>query len=251
MKRTFLLLSSLLITSAYLPALSAEEKIHQHHTMPKEMDHSGHQMTDKKEDHSQHSMTDHSDHKMDHSGHAMNSDSDDPHAQHKAMMKQQSLVVRSNHEYKIPDLRMKDKQGESVNIRELLNQDQPVMVNFIFTTCPTICPVLSSTFSVVNRELGSESQLTMISISIDPEQDTPATLRDYASKFSAKENWKFITGQIESSISLQKAFNIYRGSKMNHIPATFFRASSDQPWTRLDGFPSSDDLIAEYHKMVH
>lgn len=191
---------------------------------------------------------------MDHSNHqshAMAASSDDPHAKHKAMMADpaKDKVNRSHHDYKAPPLTMLNQKSEYVDIQQLLNNKKPMMVNFIFTTCPTICPVLSSTFSVVNRKLAEEKDLTMISISIDPEEDTPTALQRYAKKFEASDNWIFITGAIEDSIELQKAFDIYRGSKMNHEPVTYLRANADKPWTRLDGFPGSEQLISEYHHM--
>lgn len=196
------------------------------------------------------------DNKMDHSahkGHSMGAESEDPHAQHKAMMANtdsaKDTVKRSSHDYKAPPLEMLNQNNETVAIQQLLRSDKPIMVNFIFTTCPTICPVLSSTFSVVNRELAEAKGLTMISISIDPEADTPEALQRYAKKFEARENWTFVTGTIEDSIQLQRAFDIYRGSKMNHEPVTYLRASKDKSWIRLDGFPSSEQLISEYHHM--
>ncbi|MBN0987531.1 SCO family protein [Amphritea pacifica] len=194
--------------------------------------------------------------KMDHSAHedhAMATEGEDPHAHHKAMMSNMAgkdQVQRSSHDYKAPHLTMLNQNGEPVAIDKLLNSDKPVLVNFIFTTCPTICPVLSSTFSIVNRELAGVENLSMISISIDPEEDTPEALQRYAKKFEARDNWSFITGSVEDSIQLQKAFDIYRGSKMNHEPVTYLRASADKPWTRLDGFPSSEQLVSEYHHMT-
>lgn len=214
-----------------------------------EMDHSNHK------GHSTNTHTETSaDSEMEHSSHqkhAMPIESDDPHAQHKAMMatSDNDEVKRSNQRYTVPPLTMMNQVSDAVDIQQLLNSDKPMMVNFIFTTCPTICPVLSSTFSVVNRKLADEKELTMVSISIDPEEDTPVALQRYARKFEARENWIFITGAIEDSIALQKAFNIYRGSKMNHEPVTYLRSNADSPWTRLDGFPDSEQLINEYHHM--
>lgn len=208
-----------------------------------------------KDSHAQHkamlaeNKLDHSAHK----GHSMAEKSEDPHAQHKAMIADSAsakdTVKRSTHDYNAPRLTMLNQNNETVAIQQLLRSNKPIMVNFIFTTCPTICPVLSSTFSVVNRELAGAKNLTMISISIDPEADTPTALQQYAKKFEARENWTFVTGTIEDSIQLQKAFDIYRGSKMNHEPVTYLRANANKPWTRLDGFPSSEQLISEYHHM--
>src|SRR5579859_7556713 len=86
------------------------------------------------------------------------------------------------------------------------------------------------------------SRVHLMSISIDPEQDTPAQLRAYAKKFHAEEGWTFYTGSHDASIALQKAFNLYRGDKMRHSSVTFMRAAPGLPWTRIDGVASPDDL---------
>ena len=68
----------------------------------------------------------------------------------------------------------------------------PLALNFIFTTCTTICPVMTATFSGLRRRLGSEAEeLRMVSISIDPERDRPATLKAYAERFKAPAAWRF------------------------------------------------------------
>ena len=58
----------------------------------------------------------------------------------------------------------------------------------------------------------------MISFSIDPEYDTPERLRKYAALFNAGPQWQFLTGSLANSVAIQKAFDVYRGNKMNHEP---------------------------------
>ena len=90
----------------------------------------------------------------------------------------------------------------------------------------------------------------MISISIDPEEDTPARLSEYAKRFNAGSQWRFYTGSVEASIAAQRAFDVYRGDKMSHSPVTLYRAAPGQPWLRLDGFATPDSLIAEVRTTV-
>jgi protein SCO1/2 len=133
----------------------------------------------------------------------------------------------------------------------MLNYEGPVLLQFIFTTCPTICPVMSSTFSAAQDQLGPDpDHVRMISISIDPEHDTPARLREYAQKFNAKPQWHFLTGKLDDVVAVQKAFDAYRGSKMRHEPITFLRASPKEPWVRLNGLMSAAALVAEYHRLM-
>lgn len=174
----------------------------------------------------------------------------DPHAHHKMMMKQTGYKS-SIHHYTIPDLVVIDMNNNKVSLPEALGDDGPVILNFIFTTCTTICPVLSATFSQVQRELGDEAKnLRMISITIDPEQDTPERLKEYAARFKAGADWHFLTGSIENIIATQKAFDAYRGDKMNHIPLTFVRSTADGQWLRLEGFTSAAEVVAEYRQIL-
>jgi protein SCO1 len=76
----------------------------------------------------------------------------------------------------------------------------------------------------------------MISISIDPENDTPKKLAEYAKKFKATANWDFYTSSIETSVAIQKAFEVYRGDKMNHSSVVLLRSAPGKPWLRLEGF---------------
>ncbi|MES9963142.1 MAG: SCO family protein [Candidatus Sedimenticola sp. 20ELBAFRAG] len=158
---------------------------------------------------------------------------------------------RTEHSFNVPNLGLVSMDGDRVSMSEMLNTQQPVMMNFIFTTCTTICPVLSATFSEVQEQLGDEAKgIKMISISIDPEYDSPEKLKAYSKRFNAGEQWEFYTGDVMAIIGAQKAFRAYRGAKMNHDPLTFIRASDDSKWIRLEGIASAGDIVNEYKKLV-
>lgn len=173
----------------------------------------------------------------------------DPHAHHKSMMKQPGYTS-SVHNYTIPKLNLIDMHNNKVSLSRILDHEGPVILNFIFTSCTTICPVLSATFSQVQRELGNEAKnVRMISITIDPEQDTPERLKEYASRFKAGSEWQFLTGPIDDIITTQKSFDAYRGDKMNHIALTFLRSTQDGSWLRLEGFTSAAEVVTEYRHL--
>ena len=174
----------------------------------------------------------------------------DPHAHHRHMLESRGYS-RSVHSYELPDLMLVDMDGQETRLLDELNRDQPVMLNFIFTTCTTICPVLSATFAQVQQKLGTDvDQVRMVSITIDPEHDTPERLHAYAARFGAGPQWRFLTGELEAIVAVQKAFDAYRGSKMSHEPLTFLRASADAPWIRIDGIASAAEVMAEYRQLV-
>jgi protein SCO1/2 len=159
--------------------------------------------------------------------------------------------VRTVAAYIVPDVNMVDADGAAVPLRSTLaSEDRPVILNFIFTSCGAVCPVMSATFAQVQAALGPEREaMRMVSISIDPEQDTPAVLKAYAGKFGASRHWRMLTGSVDNSIAVQRAFDVYRGDKMNHQPVTFLRAHPGQPWLRLDGFASAADILREYRQL--
>lgn len=159
--------------------------------------------------------------------------------------------TRSMASYQMPDVRLVDSEGNEVALADTLDVSEPVMLNFIFTSCTTICPAMSATFSQVQSKLGEEGEaVRMISISIDPEHDSPAQLSEYAKRFEAGPQWSLLTGSIEDSVAVQRAFNVYRGDKMNHQPVTFMRNGAGQPWVRIDGFASADELLREYRQLM-
>lgn len=172
------------------------------------------------------------------------------HSQHMAMMNQEGYE-RKQASYQAPDVTLIDQNGKNVSMLELLGGDDPLMLNFIFTTCTTICPVLSATFSQLQKEYGAELDgVKMISISIDPEHDTPARMKQYAQRFHAPEEWTFLTGDLDTVVQVQSAFDAYRGDKMSHVPLTFLRISAGESWVRLEGFPGAKDLLKEYRLMA-
>lgn len=179
-----------------------------------------------------------------------NTNSNDPHAHHRAKAKSVS-TKRSLERYTIPDLTMVDQRGAEISLPELFSADKPVMVNFIFTTCTAICPMMTSIFKQVEKELGEDSaDVLMVSVSIDPEEDTPEALAEYAERFRAGPQWSFLTGSLKDSIALQKAFEAYRGDKMNHAPLTLLRANAGSEWVRLDGFATATELESEARQML-
>jgi len=158
---------------------------------------------------------------------------------------------RSLQDYPLPALSLRGMDDKEYSLESVLAGEGPVMVNFIFTTCPTICPVLSASFASFQQKLSPEelAEIRMVSITIDPEHDTPARLREYAAMFNASPSWRFYTGSLEAIIAVQKAFESYRGSKMNHAPLAFMRAGPGESWLRLEGFPKSSEMLAEYRAL--
>ena len=180
---------------------------------------------------------------------AMAKDNHQAHKHH-AMPSEKASYVRKVASYTIPDVKLLDPNRAGVPLRARL-AEKPVILNFIFTSCGAICPVMSETFSQVQAGLGTERDaVRMVSISIDPEHDTPEALKIYAKRYGAGPQWQMLTGSLANSIAVQRAFDVYRGDIMGHTPVTFLRARAGEPWVRLDGFASAADILREYRQLT-
>jgi protein SCO1 len=175
----------------------------------------------------------------------------DPHAHHHMMMQAPPAAARSTGNYVAPDVMLVRSDGARVSFAHEIDDGRPVLLDFIYTTCTTICPVLSQTFAEVQKRLGpNAAKVKMVSVSIDPEEDTPSRLVEYAKRYRAGDQWSFYTGTVQASIQVQRAFDVYRGDKMNHSPVTLYRPAPGQPWVRLDGFATPDAVMGEVHTQV-
>ncbi len=167
----------------------------------------------------------------------------DPHGEHHQMSPGTTRILA---EYTLPQVKLVRADGKTVSLPEELNDGRPVVLNFIFTTCTTICPLMSQTFARLDKMLGAErNKVHLVSITIDPEEDTPARLRDYARRFGAGPEWQYYTGTVQAIRATEMAFGLNIGNKMTHTPLTLLRFAPGKPWIRINGFATADDLLWE------
>jgi protein SCO1/2 len=149
----------------------------------------------------------------------------------------------------VVDVPLVDQAGRATSLREAVDTDMPVMVNFIFTSCTTVCPIMSAGFAQLREGLGPErDQVRLLSISIDPETDTVARLRAYAERYGAGASWQLLTGATAATEAAQRAFGAYRGDRNNHAPATYLRRTRKAPWEALEGLSSARMLLRAYRE---
>jgi protein SCO1 len=91
-----------------------------------------------------------------------------------------------------------------------------IAVAFIYTECPDICPMLTQKMVQIQDELGPDfgKKVAFVSISLDPEHDTPEVLKDYAQFWGAKpEGWTFLTGSPESVRDVTRRYGVFFAKK--------------------------------------
>jgi len=158
---------------------------------------------------------------------------------------------RTIEKYIIPDVTLVNQNRSKVKLRNLLDSDNPVMLDFIYGTCTTICPVLSAGYSNLQKKLGAESgDVRLVSVSIDPEYDTPEVMKAYLKRYGAKPGWDFLTGTREDIDKVMRAFDAYVPNKMSHYPLTLLKAPRGDKWIRIYGLVGTAELMEEYRNML-
>lgn len=141
---------------------------------------------------------------------------------------------------KIPDVTVADQNGRRLRFYGDLVAGKVVAINFIFTTCTAICPLLTATFRRLQQELGEQvgREVWLISISVDPGIDTPERLRDFAAKFKAGPGWTFVTGDKNEIDSVLQALGVAVANKNDHTPMVLIGNDATGVWTRTYGLSS-------------
>jgi protein SCO1/2 len=154
---------------------------------------------------------------------------------------------RTVEKYTMPDVTLVNQDGKKVLFKSFMESDQPIVVDFIYGTCTTICPVLSAGYANLQKKFASGGQkLRLVSITIDPENDTPKVMKEYLKRYRAQPGWDFLTGTRADIDLVMRAFNAYIPDKMSHYPLNLIRSPKDGSWVRLFGIMSSREFMDEY-----
>ena len=146
---------------------------------------------------------------------------------------------------RIPDTTVYDQDGHRLRFFADLVKGRTVAINFIFTTCTTICPPLSATFRKVQQDLGDRvgRDISLISISVDPTTDVPERLKSFAAKFKAAQGWTFVTGSKPEIDLLLAALGAKVADKNDHSPMILIGNEPSGYWTRTYGLAPASTLV--------
>lgn len=143
----------------------------------------------------------------------------------------------------VPDFSLVDQDGKAVSLADL--KGSIWVVNFFFTSCPVQCPAMNMKMSAIRRALPEGANARLVSITVDPEHDSPEVLAEYAAAFRAKdERWMFLTGDKESIVRLaREGFKLPAGENPSEHSLRLALVDRDG---RIRGYFNSteDDSIA-------
>jgi cytochrome oxidase Cu insertion factor (SCO1/SenC/PrrC family) len=144
----------------------------------------------------------------------------------------------------IRDIDVLDQDGRKLRFYSDLVHGKTVAINFLFTTCTTICPPLAATFRKVQISLGDRAgrDVRLISVSVDPAIDTPARLKEFGAKFNAGPGWTFITGRPSDIEQLLQGLGAATTNKFAHTPTVLIGNDTAAFWTRAYGLGEAGKL---------
>jgi protein SCO1/2 len=141
----------------------------------------------------------------------------------------------------IPDVPLVDQAGRPVRFYTDLVKDRVVAINFIFTTCQGICPPLGTAFGKLQAELKGRG-IRLISVSVDPVNDTPERLAAWGKRFGAGPDWTLVTGAKQDVDGLLRAVGVFAADKANHSPFVLVGNDRKGIWRRVHGLTAPENL---------
>lgn len=147
----------------------------------------------------------------------------------------------------VADVPVQDQSGRTRHFHRDLVQGRLVAINFIFTRCTTVCPLLGTRFAQVRKQLGDDAaRIALISISIDPANDTPQELSRWSRAFGAGPGWDLVTGARADIDQLARSLGASAADPASHAPLVVLidERGAPRPWRRLDGLADAGVLTA-------
>jgi protein SCO1/2 len=169
---------------------------------------------------------------------------EDPHAKHRAMMKQKAQPAESV-DIDLRDQMLTTQHGEDVMFVSDVIGDNIVVMDFVYTTCTTICPVLSALFTQVQTKLGGDvgEEIWLVSMSVDPIRDTPQRMKAYSAKHRAGDGWLWLTGPKPAVDDVLTGLGAYTSNFEDHPSMVLIGDGRTGEWKRLFGFPNPDRIV--------
>jgi protein SCO1/2 len=170
---------------------------------------------------------------------------EDPHAKHRAMMQQKSEPAAESTEIDLRNHMLVDQDGQELMFVSDVIGDNIVVMDFVYTTCTTICPVLSALFTQVQGKLGDAvgDEVVLVSMSVDPVRDTPQRLKAYSAKHRAGEGWLWLTGPKADVDDVLTGLGAYTSNFEDHPSMVLIGDGRTGEWKRLFGFPNPDRVV--------
>jgi len=153
--------------------------------------------------------------------------------------------TRSPAERYFSDVELIDQDGQKVRFYSDVLKNKIVAINTFFTTCTNICPPMNRNFEKMQEALGDRlgKDVFLVSITVDPETDTPTRLKEYGRRFHARPGWLFLTGKKENVNWALYKLGQYVETKDDHTSIFIIGNEPKGLWKKAFGLAKSEELI--------
>jgi len=146
----------------------------------------------------------------------------------------------------VPDVTVTDQFGRQHRLSRDLVQGRTVLLNFVFTSCTTVCSPMTAVLKSVQDELRRRGRqdVLLLSVSIDPLTDTPQTLARFAGRFGIQDGWHFLTGARSAIDAVLKGFGLPSGGAIDeHTPMVYIADGATGRWSRAYGLAGPQPIL--------
>jgi protein SCO1 len=149
------------------------------------------------------------------------------------------------------DALLTDQNGRTLKLKSEVIGDRVVVIDFVYTTCTTICPVLTALMAQVQAGLDAKAteEVRLISVTVDPARDTPARMKEYGERYGVKPGWLWLTGPTGRVNEVLKGFGAYTASFEDHPPLVLVGDPRSGQWTRFFGFADPKQVLARVQEL--
>lgn len=143
------------------------------------------------------------------------------------------------------DVVLLDQNGKPHRLYSDLLEGKVVIINSFFTTCKDSCPVMNRNFAAIQQELKDRigKNVFLLSLSVDPENDTPERLRAYAEHMKAGPGWLFLTGSKTNVDYALYKLGLYTQERQNHLTLFIVGNEPTGLWKKVQGTAAPEDLM--------
>ncbi|HEX3554544.1 MAG TPA: galactose oxidase-like domain-containing protein [Thermoanaerobaculia bacterium] len=145
----------------------------------------------------------------------------------------------------MPDVEVLDQDGRKLHFYRDLIQGRTVAMNFVYTSCTAFCPLLGRTFTALQQALGDRlgKEVSLISVSTDPQTDTPERLKAWGAKFGARPGWTLVTGDRKNLDVLLQSLTGDPARRGEHSPAVLLGNYDQGKWVRESGLAAPERYL--------
>src|SRR5689334_1888890 len=151
------------------------------------------------------------------------------------------------------DVELINQDGEKLRFYSDVLKDKVVIINAFFSTCTSVCPPMNRNLEKIQDALGDRlgKEVFLVSISVDPETDTPARLKEYSRRFHARPGWIFLTGKKENVDWALYKLGQYVETKNDHTTIVIVGNEPKGLWKKAFGLAKSDELIKIVNDVIN